>query len=57
MNAYKCLEGRSQVDGSRLFSVVPNDRTGGNGNFRMNTRKNFFTVRCQSAGTGCPERL
>ncbi|XP_054074730.1 transcription factor ETV6 isoform X1 [Rissa tridactyla] len=49
--AYKYLKGGLKEDGARLFSLVPSDRTRGNGHklehkkFRSNTRKNFFTVR------------
>ena len=44
-NAYKYPAGGSQVDGARLFSVVPSNRTRGNGHkhrkLYTNTRKNF----------------
>ncbi|GAB0182427.1 hypothetical protein GRJ2_000708000 [Grus japonensis] len=51
INAYKYLKGGCQEEGARLFSVVPSDRARGNRHelkyrkFRLNMRKNFFTLR------------
>ena len=50
-NIYKYLQGWGQEDGARLCSVVPSDRTRGNGHkrrhrkFRLKVRKNFFPLR------------
>ena len=50
ISAYKYLMGRSQVDGARLFLVVPINKTRDNGHklelrkFHLNVRKNFFTL-------------
>jgi len=51
INAYKYLKGGCQKDGARLFSVVPSNRTRGNGHkvkqrkFQLDMRKNFFPLR------------
>jgi len=51
INAYKYLEGGCQEDRARLLSVVPSNRTRGNGHklkhtrFQLNMRKNFFPLR------------
>jgi len=51
INAYKYLKGECQEDGARLSSVVPSNRTKGNGHklkrrkFRLNMQMIFVTLR------------
>jgi len=62
-NAYKYLKGGCQEDGGKLFSVVPSNRTRGNRHklkhrkFRLNMRKNFFTLRVTKPWNRLPSRV
>ena len=61
INAYKYLKGGGQEDGAKLFSVVPSDRTRGNGHklkhrkLQLNPRKNFFPLRVTEPWTRLPK--
>jgi len=63
INAYKYLKGGCQEDGAKHFSVVPRDRTRGNGHkvkhrkFQLNKRKNFFILRVMEHWNRLPREV
>jgi len=63
IDAYKYLKGGCKEDGAKLFSVVPSDRTKGNGyklkhrKLQLNMRKNFFPLMVTEPWNSLPREV
>jgi len=63
INTYQYLKGGYQENGARLFSVVPSDRTRGNGHklkhrkFQLTMGKNFFPLRVMEPWNRLPREV
>ena len=63
IDVYKYLKEGCKEDGARLLSVMPSDRTRGDGHklkhrrFPLNIRKHFFTVRVNKSWHRLPREV